>query len=58
MIHLFLELLLSVRALSDGEEYADDRVIATVRKAHSYAILIFTLRTVETNEFYSSYWAR
>lgn len=27
----FLELLLSVRALPEGEEYADDRVIATVR---------------------------
>jgi dedicator of cytokinesis protein 3 len=27
----FLELLLSVRALPDGEEFADDRVIATVR---------------------------
>jgi dedicator of cytokinesis protein 3 len=26
----FLELLLSVRALPDGEEFADDRVIATV----------------------------
>ncbi len=29
-VDLFLELLLSVRALPDGEEYADDRVIATV----------------------------
>ena len=27
----FLELLLSVRALPEGEEFADDRVIATVR---------------------------
>ena len=27
----FLDLLLSVRALPEGEEYADDRVIATVR---------------------------
>lgn len=27
----FLELLLSVRALPEGEEYADDRVIATVK---------------------------
>ena len=42
-VDLFLELLLSVRALPDGEEYADDRVIATVRRAHSYANLIFTL---------------
>jgi len=30
-VDLFLELLLSVRALPEGEEYADDRVIATVR---------------------------
>jgi len=29
-VDLFLELLLSVKALPDGEEYADDRVIATV----------------------------
>ncbi|TFK18932.1 hypothetical protein FA15DRAFT_674916, partial [Coprinopsis marcescibilis] len=28
-VDLFLELLLSVRALPEGEEYADDRVIAT-----------------------------
>jgi dedicator of cytokinesis protein 3 len=31
-VDLFLELLLSVRALPEGEEYADDRVIATVRR--------------------------
>lgn len=30
-VDVFLELLLSVRALPEGEEYADDRVIATVR---------------------------
>jgi dedicator of cytokinesis protein 3 len=29
-VDLFLELLLSIRALPEGEEYADDRVIATV----------------------------
>lgn len=29
-VDLFLELLLSVRALPDGEEFADERVIATV----------------------------
>jgi hypothetical protein len=28
-VDLFLELLLSVRALPDGEEFADERVIAT-----------------------------
>ena len=29
-VDLFLELLLNVRALPAGEEFADDRVIATV----------------------------
>ena len=29
-VELFLELLLSVRALPEGEEFADERVIATV----------------------------
>lgn len=29
-VDLFLELLLSVRALPEGEEFADERVIATV----------------------------
>jgi dedicator of cytokinesis protein 3 len=29
-VDLFLELLLSVRALPEGDEFADDRVIATV----------------------------
>jgi len=57
-VDLFLELLLSVRALPDGEEYADDRVIATVRRVHYYAISIFTFSAVETHELYSSHWAR
>ena len=30
-VDLFLELLLSVKALPEGEEFSDDRVIATVR---------------------------
>ena len=33
-VDLFLEMLLSVRALPEGEEFADDRVIATVRQPH------------------------
>ena len=33
-VDVFLELLLSVRALPEGEEFADDRVIATVRAGH------------------------
>ena len=35
-VDLFLELLLSVRALPEGEEFADDRVIATVRPVYVY----------------------
>jgi hypothetical protein len=31
-VDTFLELLLSVRALPEGEEYADDRVMATVSR--------------------------
>jgi hypothetical protein len=58
-VDLFLELLLSVRALPDGvEEYADDPIIATVRKVHCYAILIFIFSAVETHEFYSAHWTR
>lgn len=34
-VDLFLELLLSVRALPEGEEFADDRVIATVCAYHT-----------------------
>ena len=30
-VDMFLEMLLSVHALPEGEEFADDRVIATVR---------------------------
>lgn len=34
-VDLFLELLLSLRALPEGEEFADERVIATVSR-HIY----------------------
>lgn len=44
----FLELLLSVRALPDGEEYADDRVIATLR-------LMNFIRRIGRNEMYIKY---
>jgi len=37
-VDLFLELLLSVRALPDGEEFADERVIATVSQSFSGGI--------------------
>ena len=38
-VDLFLELLLSVRALPEGEEFADDRVIATVRCYYYLSLL-------------------
>lgn len=37
-VDLFLELLLSVRALPEGEEFADDRVIATVSPVRHIAL--------------------
>ena len=47
-VDLFLELLLSVRALPEGEEYADDRVIATLR-------LMNFIRRIGRNEMYIKY---
>ena len=35
-VDLFLELLLSVKALPEGEEFSDDRVIATVRSPRTF----------------------
>ena len=57
-VDLFLELLLSVRQLPEGEEYADDRVIATVRQVSpSCGVpLIPLLATID--ELHSSYWPR
>ena len=44
-VDLFLDLLLSVRALPEGEEFADDRVIATVScipcQAISVSLIVF-----------------
>ncbi|KAI0321083.1 hypothetical protein OF83DRAFT_1168770 [Amylostereum chailletii] len=47
-VDLFLELLLNVKALPDGEEYADDRVIATLR-------LMNFIRRIGRNEMYIKY---
>jgi dedicator of cytokinesis protein 3 len=44
-VDLFLELLLSVRALPEGEEFADDRVIATV-SLFTFILLIFVIDTL------------
>ncbi|GJE96717.1 cytoplasmic protein [Phanerochaete sordida] len=47
-VDLFLELLLSVRALPEGEEFADDRVIATLR-------LMNFIRRIGKDEIYIKY---
>ncbi|KAH8828153.1 hypothetical protein DL96DRAFT_1602008 [Flagelloscypha sp. PMI_526] len=47
-VDLFLELLLSIRALPEGEEYADDRVIATLR-------LMNFIRRIGRDEIYIKY---
>ncbi|KAF8891672.1 C2 domain in Dock180 and Zizimin proteins-domain-containing protein [Infundibulicybe gibba] len=47
-VDLFLELLLSLRALPEGEEYADDRVIATLR-------LMNFIRRIGRDEIYIKY---
>ena len=39
-VDLFLEMLLSVRALPEGEEFADDRVIATVRYLYIFSVWV------------------
>jgi dedicator of cytokinesis protein 3 len=63
-VDLFLEMLLSVRALPEGEEFADDRVIATVRyffSANSIHIdtlqlrLMNFIRRIGRNEIYIKY---
>ncbi|KAF7315306.1 hypothetical protein MIND_00045100 [Mycena indigotica] len=47
-VDLFLELLLSLRALPEGDEYADDRVIATLR-------LMNFIRRIGRDEIYIKY---
>lgn len=47
-VDLFLELLLTVRELPDGEEFQDDRVIATLR-------LMNFIRRIGRDEIYIKY---
>ena len=66
-VDVFLELLLSVRALPEGEEFADDRVIATVCPHYDYTassnVLMFTwqlrlmnfIRRIGRDEIYIKY---
>ncbi|KIO32188.1 hypothetical protein M407DRAFT_67006 [Tulasnella calospora MUT 4182] len=48
LVDLFLELLLTVRGLPEGEEYQDDRVIATLR-------LMNFIRRIGRDEMYIKY---
>lgn len=57
-VDLFLELLLSVRALPEGEEFADDRVIATVSAPGTRHHIVLTPDSVTAHEFYSPHWTR
>lgn len=58
-VDLFLDLLLSVRALPEGEEYADDRVIATVSLNPASLLVLYSLsHVVEVDELYPAYRAR
>lgn len=58
-VDLFLELLLSVRALPEGEEFADDRVIATV--SVPALVTCFCLKRMlpaATDELHQEDWTR
>jgi hypothetical protein len=50
-VDLFLELLLSVRALPDGDEYADDRVIATASSLETTVVVVLTLPQLRLMNF-------
>jgi hypothetical protein len=57
-VDLFLELLLSVRALPEGEEFADDRVIATVCRLQHWFCPGFThATTAAIDELHSTHRA-
>lgn len=57
-VDLFLELLLSVRALPEGEEYADDRVIATVCIPSPTGAADHSCAVAEVDELHPSHWPR
>ena len=63
-VDLFLEMLLSVRALPEGEEFSDDRVIATVRclphflfdHPHAFQLRLMNfIRRIGRDEIYIKY---
>lgn len=52
-VDAFLKLLLSLRSLPEGEEFADDRVIATVRQSKSIGDHLPHPSTAKINELHS-----
>lgn len=52
-VDAFLKLLLSLRSLPEGEEFADDRVIATVCPPKSWQTSILTLLIAKVDELHS-----
>jgi dedicator of cytokinesis protein 3 len=60
-VDLFLDLLLSVRALPEGEEFADDRVIATVSPFDAILILVSIITwaiSASPDELHPKDWQR
>jgi dedicator of cytokinesis protein 3 len=55
-VDLFLEMLLSVRALPEGEEFSDDRVIATVRETRLASFGVSSRLPASPHEFHPSDW--
>ena len=57
-VDIFLALLHSVRALPEGEEFADDRVIATVRPTgQSNSLLLKYVNVASPHELHSAHRA-
>ena len=57
-VDLFLELLLSVKALPEGEEFSDDRVIATVRLSQRFQWgLVNSSPEASPHELHPDNWA-
>lgn len=57
-VDAFLKLLLSLRSLPEGEEFADDRVIATVCPSRSLANIFLTPLIAAVDELHSRDWPR
>jgi dedicator of cytokinesis protein 3 len=57
-VDLFLEMLLSVRALPEGEEFSDDRVIATVRQPLLVRLVRAHHLVASPHELHSPHWSQ